>query len=156
MSYNSKEYIKLLMYDQFLKNRGTTLRKQNKLQYLTMVKHGVRISDEVHWQSRFEYLDIMQKLVDLKIDSKTFMNNFYRIFKKNENIVKSLKTDVQRLENFQLNSKSLGFSKWISDLEIGGDEFYFDPEEQSLIEYEIKFRAFVFEFISQIQSFCEK
>ena len=111
----------------------------------------------------------MKNFVDLKIDGETFESQFYKLFRSNEKAVNKLKTDLEQLNLFEPNQinpfepnpKSFGFTVWISELELGCDEFYPDFQPQDQVEFrfardEENFRAFVADIIPQIQKYCEE
>jgi hypothetical protein len=126
MEYNPKLYIELLRYNQFLRKNGKSLREQDKAKYLKLLNYSVKLSDHVHWQQKSEYLNLLKNFVDLKIDGKEFVSQFNKIHRANKETVKMLKTDLEKLNTFQPNPKSFGFTEWTSEIDLGCDEFYPD------------------------------
>ena len=69
-----------------------------------------------------------------------------------------LKTDLKKLNTFQPNPKSFGFTEWTSEIELGCDEFYPDFEPHDHVEFgfardEENFRTFIADIIPQIQKY---
>ena len=160
MDSNLKVYLELFQYDQVLKKTGSSLRKHDKGKYLKLLNCLVKLSDHIHYQQKMDYLILMENFVNLKIDGKQFVNQFLKIHRNNEHIVKILKTDIHQLENLQLNSKSFGFTEWISEIALGCDEFYpdFKPQDQEGFVFardEENFRAFIANLIPNVQRYCE-
>jgi hypothetical protein len=69
-----------------------------------------------------------------------------------------LQTDLEQLNTFQFNSKSFGFTKWTSEMDLCCDEFYPDFQPQDQIDFpfsrdEENFRTFIAHILPQIQKY---
>ena len=103
----------------------------------------------------------MKNFVDLKIDGKQFVSQFNKLHRANQETIKMLKTDLEKLNIFQPNPKSFGFTEWTSEIDLGCDEFYpdFQPEDQvnfGFARNEENFRTFIVNIIPKIQKFLEE
>ena len=151
-------YIKLLHYDRSLKKDGTSLREQDREKYLKLLNCSVKLSDHVHWQQKNDYLNLMKRFVDLKIDGKQFVNQFNKLHLSNQKTVKILKTDLKQLNTLELNPKSFGFTEWTSEIDLACDEFYPDFQPQDQVQFpfardEENFRTYVAKIIPQIKKY---
>ena len=154
-----KLYVELLKYNRSLKKDGTSLREQDQDKYLRLLNYVVKLSDHVHWQQKSDYLNIMQKFVNLKIDGKQFVSQFNKLHGSNQEAVKLLKTDLKQLNTFKLNPKSFGFTEWTLEIDLACDEFYPDFQPQDQVEFafardEENLPTFVANIIPQIQKYC--
>ena len=153
-----KLYIELLYYDRSLKKDRTSLREQDREEYLKLLNYSVKLSDHVHWQQKNDYLNLMKSFVDLKIDGKQFRSQFNKLDWWNQEAVKILKTDIKQLNTFEPNPKSFGFIEWTSEMDLACDEFYPDFQPQDQIDFtfardEENFRIFVANIIPKIQKY---
>ena len=76
----------------------------------------------------------------------------------NQEAVKILRTDLKKLNTFELNPKSFGFTEWTSEIDFACDEFYPDFQPQDQVEFafardEENFRTFVANIIPEIQKY---
>jgi hypothetical protein len=153
-NYNSKKYIELVKYNQYLIKQGTNLEKQNREKYLELVKYSVKLSDHVHWKKRTDYLNLMKDFVNFKISGKEFETQFLNIFQTREKIVKTLINDLNQLTSFEPNPLSFGFSEFISDIEVSCDEFYLEAgENDGFGRDEKSLRTFIADIIPQVQKY---
>ena len=155
----NETYIKLLEYDKSLKKNGTSLEKQDRERYLTLLNYSVKLSDHVHWQKKNNYLNLMENFTGLKINGKQFVTQFDKLHQSNQEIIKTFKTDLKQLSTLELNPKSFGFTEWTSEIDLGCDEFYPDLQPQDQIKFardEESFRTFIADIIPQIRKYCEE
>ena len=155
----NETYIKLLEYDKSLRKNGTSLEKQDREKYFTLLNYSVKLSDHVHWQKKSDYLNLMENFTGLKIDGKQFVTQFDKLHQSNQEIIKTFKTDLKQLSTLELNPKSFGFTEWTSEIDLGCDEFYPDLQPQDQIKFardEESFRTFIADIIPQIQKYCEE
>jgi len=73
--------------------------------------------------------------VSFNINGKEFESKFTKMFRAIEREFAMLRTDFERLSTFQPNPKFFGFPVWISEIELGCDEFYPDFEPQDQVEF---------------------
>ena len=160
MKYNSQKYIELLKESNSLKKQGKNLRIQDKTKYSTLLKYGIQLSDFIHWEKKSHYLNLLKLFVNSKIDGVTFVERYLEIFYSNEEIIRILEKDFERLASIQLNLKSFGFTEWISELELCCDEFYPDFEPQDNVRFrfaknEEQLRVAVANLIPQIEKYFD-
>lgn len=135
MSNFFKVYIELLEYDRYLNKNGTSLRKEDRDKYLKLLDYSVKLSDHVNWQQKTDYLNLMKNFVNLEINGKQFVNKFYKLHRSNEEIVKTLQTNIKKLNNLTPNPKSFGFTEWTSEIDLACDEFYYDFQPQDKVKF---------------------
>ena len=160
MKYNPQKYIKLLKEAQSLKKQGKTLELEDETKYFNLLRYRVELSDFIHWKKKSQYLNVLKLFVNVKIDGNTFVNQYLEIFYFNEEVVRNLEKDFKCLANVQLNLKSLGFSSWISELELCCDEFYpnFGPQDALTFRFakdEEQLRAAVANIIPEIGQYLD-
>jgi len=125
---------------------------------LKLLNYSVNLSDHVYYQKKSEYLNLMENFVNLKINGKEFVSQFNKTHRTNQETIKVLKTDLKQLNTFQPNPKSFGFTEWISEIDLGCDEFYSDFDSKDSPDFpfaknEDQFRTFIADIIPQIQKY---
>lgn len=161
MTYDSNLHIELLKHDKFLRKNGTNLEEIDKTKYLQLLHCSVKLSDHIHWEQKSDYFNLMESFIDLKMNGNDFRSHFQKIYETNEERIKVVETDIEQLETFEPNPKSFGFSEWISEIDLGCDELYFDFQPEDLIGLpfardEENFRNFVANIRPEIQKYVEE
>jgi len=83
-----KLYFELLKHGRSLKKGGTSFQEQDPEKDSKLLNYAVKLSDNVYWQQRSHYLNLMKNFVDLKIDGKQFVNQFNKLHQPNQEAVK--------------------------------------------------------------------
>lgn len=128
MKYNCEEYIQLLSYQQELKKQYKSLKTQDPIKYSKLVAYSARISEDLHWSHKNEYLQLIKDFLNSKIDGQEFDKKFSEMVTAIEK--KSNLENYEELKCIEPNPKSIGFGTWISEIYLCCNEFYSDFNEE--------------------------
>lgn len=128
--YDVNKYIKLLNYQKTLYKEGKVLMNEDGTKYLELLEYSVRICDHMHWSQKNEYLQLIEKFLNSKIDGEEFENKFLKIFTVIEDEHRRLERNYEELKLIEPNLMSLGFGEWISEIYLCCNEFYSDFNEE--------------------------
>jgi hypothetical protein len=176
MNFNKKRCLELLKKRKSLKKEGKFLWDSDKAKSEELTRYLILFDDQIFWQSRKKYCQILDLFVSKKISLDEFVNQFYglrgsnlkasRMWKENLEaeacgiLTKSNEIDVQ------LNPESRGFTKIISNLHSWTN--LCDPDitsemnlkQPELIGYGIseEFLRFTIEedFLPQLEKYCKE
>lgn len=124
--FNKIHCLKLLKERRDLKKQGKELRNINKVKYDTLITYLILLEDQIFWESRREYFQMVDLCINKKITFNEFLEQFFTLRGLN---LRSARLREKKLEeeafgispksteiNIQLNSESSGFGSIISDL----------------------------------------
>lgn len=164
MTFNINDYWVLVEYFDNLKKKNKKLDNvdsnlyKNKLQ-----EYKIFISDNVHWQHRKEYFNLIMDFLNSKITAVEFEKSFTTLHQENEKIVRKIEFDLEKLKCFPFDLRAAGFTAWTSELELGCDEFFPDliTEEAPNLFFgfardENDFRNFVASILLNIKQYLEE
>lgn len=126
MDFNKKKFLALLKERKSLKKESKFLWDYDKAKNKELVEYLTLLDDQIFWQSRKEYCQMLDLFVRKKITLDEFFNQFYGLRGSN---LRSAKMWEENLEaeacgivtksneiDFQLNPEACGFTEVISDL----------------------------------------
>jgi hypothetical protein len=176
MEFDKHKCLKLLKERKSLKKKGKFLWDSDKAKSKELTRYLSLLDDQIFWESRKKYCQILDLFLRKKISLDEFVNQFYvlrgsnlkasRMWEKNLEeeacgiFPKSTKID------FQLNPESVGFTKIISNLHSWTN--LCDPDitsemnlkQPELIGYGIseEFLRFTIEedFLPQLEKYCKE
>ena len=136
MKFNKHKCFKLMKESNKQRKEGKFLWDSDKAKADKLNKYLILLSDGIFWNSRKEYLQILEFFVNKKITVDGFMQQFGQLRRSN---LKASKMCQKNLEaeacngltmsseiDFQLNPKSVGFTKIIGSIYASID--LFDPD----------------------------
>lgn len=135
MQYNKTKFLKLLKYDKRLKEKGKFLSEENHDQFLNLLTYKVLIFDHVQWAQRHRYFSLMKNFIDETIDVNKYINQLFELKYETEKVTDELKVNFGKLEDFEPNPLSKGFSKFTTELCSDCEVFKLDPALRD--DYEI-------------------
>ena len=154
MTYNYKEHIELLNYQQELEKQNKFLINQDSIKYSKLVRYSATISEYLHWSQKEEYLQLIKDFLNFKIDGKEFDNRFSKMVKVIEEKSRLLFKNYEELKHIEPSPRSIGFSTWISEIYLCCDEFYVDYDlnegEDRFLKTEEQLRDAVKSLFSEI------
>ena len=174
MKFDKHKFLKLLKEKKSLKKEGKFLRDYDKDKNKELVGYLTLLYDQVFWESRKEYIQILDLFVSKKISLDQFFKQFCGLRGSN---LKASKMWEEKLEeevfvvksneiDIQFNPKSCGFTKIISDLHSLVDAC--DPDvtlEMNLKQPELLWYGISEEylrlrieeyFLPQLEKYCKK
>lgn len=176
MNFNKKKFFDLIQESNKLYQEGRSLWDSDKDKANKLNNYLILLSDDIFWNSRKKYLQILELFVDKKITVDEFMQQFGQLRRSNlktsKMYEKNLEAEacniltIEREINFQLNPQSVGFTKIIGSIYASID--LFDPDitlemnlkHPELLGYGISeeyFRLRIKEdFLPQLVKYCKE
>ena len=176
MKFDKDKCLKLLKERKSLQKEGKLLRDCNKAKNDELISYLSLIEDQIFWESRKEYIRILDLFVSKKITLEQFFKQFCGLRGSN---LRSARMWKEKLEdeafvvfpksteiNIQFNPKSYGFTKIISYLHSLVDAW--DPDvtlemnlkQPELLWYGISKEYLVLRiekyFLPQLEKYCNK
>ena len=126
MKFDKDKCLKLLKERKSLQKEGKLLKDYDKAKNDELISYFIWIEDQIFWESRKEYIQILDLFVSKKITLDDFFDQFCGLRGSN---LRSARMWHEKLEeealgvfpksneiNIQVNTKSCGFTEIISDL----------------------------------------
>jgi hypothetical protein len=136
MKYNKLRYFELLKYSQDLANKGKWLYEENREAFFELLNYQILIEDHIFWQKRHQFLSVIKNFINGTLDSEEFSDEFFAIRRQNQAVHEAFKIDFEKLENFEPDSRSKGFSSFIG--KIFSDCEVFEPNAEEGDNYNKK------------------
>ena len=176
MKFDKDKCLKLLKERKSLQKKGKLLRDYDKAKNDELISYLIMVEDQIFWESRKEYIQMLDLFVSKKITLDHFFTQFCglrgsnlksaRMWKNNlEEEACGIWTQSNKID-FQLIPESGEFTKIISNLHSWTD--LYDPDitlemnlkQPELIGYGIseEFLRFIIEedFLPQLEKYCNK
>ncbi len=177
MKFDKDKCLKLLKERKSLQKEGKLLRDYDKAKNDELISYLILVEDQIFWESRKKYCQILDLFVRKKITLDQLFKQFYRLRGSNlrSAIIWKEKLEEEALLlffqimaeiNIQLNPESGGFTKIISNLHSWTN--LCDPDitlemnlkQPELIAYGIseEFLRFTIEedFLPQLEKYCKE
>lgn len=126
MDFNKKKFFELMKESKKLGQEGKFLWDSDKAKNKELVGYLILLDDQIFWQSRKEYCQILDLFISNKITIDEFFKQFYGLRGSNLKASKMWKDNLEAEAcgiltksneiDFQLNPESRGFTKIISHL----------------------------------------
>ena len=87
---NKSRYFYLLAKDKDLQLKGSYLYESNRSEYSELLDYKIILSKQVFYDNRFQYIDLIQKYLDGKINCSEFQLNFFELYQNHNKIVDKL------------------------------------------------------------------
>jgi len=126
MKFDKHKFLELLKERKSLKKEGKLLEDYDKTKHDELISYLILLEDQIFWESRKEYIQILDLFVSKKITRDQFSRQFCRLRGSN---LRSARMWKEKLEeeafvvfpksneiDIQFNPKSCGFTKIISYL----------------------------------------
>lgn len=108
------------MQEAFDFNDYKKLRDQNPTfrspEYSVLLDYEIQVENEILYQNRKKYQSIIENFFETEEDKMVLLCAFMANFKRDQKRVDAILNDDEKLSNFQLNSKSEGFSRLLCDI----------------------------------------
>lgn len=72
-----------------------------------------RLTDQMLWEKREIYMELLEQYLSLRMDSEEVVDNFFGIYRNHHNEIEGLPAYPERLKKIQITSKSEGFTELI-------------------------------------------
>lgn len=176
MDFNKKKFVELLKESKQLRLKGKHLLDVNQAKFRELTHYFSLIEDDIFWQNRNSYLEIVKLYTNKNMTTKTFSQKFGKQLSSDNN-----KYDIRRKEleskafdnlskaseiDFQLHAESVGFRKIISNMNHYRDlidpdiDLNYNLDNLSSLGYGIS-EEFMKElckryFLPELQKYCKK
>ena len=127
MKFDKDKCLKLLKERKSLQKEGKLLRDYDKAKNDELIRYLILIEDQIFWESRKEYIQILDLFVSKKITLDHFFKQFSCLLGSNMRSARMWKKNLEEEAlvvfpksneiNSQVNPKSCGFTKIISYLQ---------------------------------------
>ena len=92
------------------------------------------LEDFSYWENKKQYLELMEKFIDGKIDGTRFDSQFCRMWRLDRDKYYRWKKDLYKQISFQPSSKIRGFGSLLSEIFTDCDIFNNDPDSREEFE----------------------
>ena len=96
LNYNKKKHIQLLKYSQDLKHQGKSIPDELRKDFSKLRKYLVILVDHLNWETRDQYLELLNRFMEKKIDIPDFCIAFCERYKLNEEVGDILESNLSR------------------------------------------------------------
>jgi hypothetical protein len=139
-------FFQLLKYLNELEKNQKYLMKEDPKAFAALSKFLVRMEDNLHWEVKHEYIELIGDFLDGNIEADDFSIIFMRMYEKGNEKLQQLKQDVKEKNNLNPSFQSSKMSKLVvksKASEVGGllsrlygncDSFNPDPSSRTLIQ----------------------
>ena len=132
MKFNKQHLSELIQYSNLLASEGKSLFKTDPEKNRQFIKSMVVISDGIYWENRQNFLNLLEKFLDGKIDGEEFTSSFFKIWRSNRDLARVYAKDIKLIQDFQFNPKTIGFSSLTAQLFSVCDSFVLVENEKDL------------------------
>ena len=118
---NKSRYFELVAKDKNLEIKGTSLYSENKPEYRELVSYKIILEEQVFYANRFQYIDLIQKYIDGKINCYTFQWDFFDLYHNYLEIYDKLienlnQSGISSNISFSKDSKKENFSLLVEEM----------------------------------------
>ena len=123
---NANTFFKLLEKKKDLEKKGESFEEDDKMGYWALMEYFSRLNDKIFWESRTNYLQMLELLDNKQITLKEFWHKFNVLTTLNSNEYNTLQAELEdepgkilskfNEMNFQSDSEWYNFSDIIDDL----------------------------------------
>jgi len=148
MKFDKDKCLKLLKERKRLQKKGKLLQDSNKAKHDELISYLILLEDQIFWESRKKYIQILDLFVSKKITLDDFFSQFFGLRSSNLRSAKMWEEEALLKPNkidIQVNPKSCGFTEIISDLHSTADAC--DPNVT--LEMNLKYPKFLYYGISE-------
>ena len=127
--------------------------------------YRIMLENNIYWQSRDQYLQILESFLNRNISGEEFCDQFADIRSKNMEALDILEANLENEMNLKLNPKSRVFSDIIASIDTVRDFFDSDIEDSNssfygygISENHLRFYRFYLNdtFFSRIREYCKE
>ena len=160
INFNKIRYIELLKKEEIFKNQKINFYKENPEEYEELSSYKIILENQIYYNQKDQYISLIKKYLKENAGEKTFVWDFFDIFRKNNEDVKILEKDILEqgikiLTNFRIDSKSTGFSDFITQIITLCESVTFSSEEPSRITSD-QFRDSIENIFFKIQKYLDE
>ena len=128
---NQTRFLELLRKEEVLKSENKSLYEVEKSEYSELTSYRIVLQDQIYYENRFQYIDLVKKCLDGEINCYEFQWDFVEIY---QNDITSLDKLIEKVSqygidsemNFHTDSKIENFSSLLSDQLLPMCEFLDD------------------------------
>ncbi len=146
-----------------LKKEGTSLFNENQEKDFELLSSSVILENQIYYNRKSEYIFLVEEYLKEnggEVGVSMFQWDFLNLFRKEKQALEILEKiiweqGIEKLANFEIDSKSKEFSVLINDI-VGSCEFLtFDPKDTYGITLD-QFRDFIEKIFFKFQKFLEE
>jgi hypothetical protein len=101
-----------------LKTEGISLKRANKSEYLELLDYHIVLENQVFYENRFQYGDLIKKYIDGEINCYAFQWDFFDLYYEHLEISDNLRRNLNQSSSitFSIDSKMKNFCSLMEDL----------------------------------------
>ena len=135
--FNKVRFFELLKKQKMLQNQNKSLFEENPIERLELLSYGVLLENQIYSNRKDKYIGLVEEYLKEnpgEAEARLFQWEFCTLFKKDNQTVEIfekeiLEQGIEKLKNFEIDSKSKEFSVLINDI-FGSCEFVtFDTKD---------------------------
>ena len=88
--FHKSRYFELVAKDKNLKLKNNSLYNENRSEYQELVSYQIILEEQVFYENRFQYIDLIKKYIDGKINCYTFQWDFFDLHRSHSKILDNL------------------------------------------------------------------
>ena len=128
---NQTRFLELLRKKKILESENKSLYEVEKSEYSELTSYRIVLQDQIYYENRFQYIDLVKKCLDGEINCYEFQWDFVEIYQNDITSLDKLIEKVSQYEidsklNFHTDSKIENFSSLLSDQLLPMCEFLDD------------------------------
>jgi len=137
ITYNKIRHLELVRHFLDLEKQDKNLYSENRDEYLELLKYRSVVYDHIFWESREQFVLLMDNFIHDSIDMEEFESAFSQLYRKTTKAYEALEIDLKGLKNFQLDPRSNKFSSFITcvyrQFEVLEDEKCTEEEVKDIV-----------------------
>ena len=143
MNYNKSRHKELVILAQELLNQGKHIFLEKE--FFELSKYNIAVEEQVFWTHRENFLLLMKKLINNKINFDEFETAFSLLYRKTTDEVQIFERDLEQIETFEPSTRLDRFASFITSIfrqfEEIEDEYSTEEEVKDFVnEVYLKFQ----------------
>lgn len=140
---NQTRFLELLKKEKALKNENKSLDNVNKLEYSELTSYKILVSQQIVYENRFQYIDLVKNCLAGKINCYRFQWDFFEIYHNDSKIFDKFIDKVNRSGisseiSFHTDSKIENFCSLLGDQLVPMCEFLDDSLSEENFYHKLK------------------
>ncbi len=117
---NQTRFLELLRKEEVLESENKSLYEVEKSEYSELTSYRIVLQEQIYYENRFQYIDLVKKCLDGEINCYAFQWDFFEIYhndiKTFDKLIKKVsQSGIDSEMNFHTDSKIENFSSLLDD-----------------------------------------
>nr|YP_010472041.1 hypothetical protein N4M20_pgp143 [Navicula arenaria]YP_010472102.1 hypothetical protein N4M20_pgp082 [Navicula arenaria]UVG41506.1 hypothetical protein [Navicula arenaria]UVG41567.1 hypothetical protein [Navicula arenaria] len=142
---NQTRFLELLRKEEVLESENKSLYEVEKSEYSELTSYRIVLQEQIYYENRFQYIDLVKKCLDEEINCYEFQSDFVEIYQNDITALDKLIDKVSQYGidsemNFHTDSKIENFSSLLDDQLVPLCDFLADGLTEESFYHKLKFR----------------